>query len=142
MTHTMKHTDPASAVAALLELVTRYAFPNLYVLSTMTITSNMGTEPERAQRVLDFAGETGATVRETGDQLSATLAIGDGLHVFAQLTVATPIEAPEVATRYAPRPTVADALEQAFGPMQPEPDPCAGGRCSDPVAHAEGGHDR
>jgi hypothetical protein len=27
------------------------------------------------------------------------------------------------------------------GQGDPERDPCAGGRCSDPAAHAEGGHD-
>ena len=48
-----------------------------------------------------------------------------------------------VGTRQDPRMHVA-GCKGAFGlPCIPEcaPDPCAGGRCPDPEAHAEGGHD-
>lgn len=110
--------DPSTAVAALLDMIKTYALSHLCVIATAAIPESVGTEKERAQLVLDFAGQTGATLTETHEQLRADLTLGEWPG-SALLQVYTKIAHPEVATRYIP--TVREALEQAFGPMHPEP---------------------
>lgn len=110
--------NPSTAVAALLDMIKTYALSHLCLIVTSSIPESVGTEKERAQLVLDFAGQTGATLSETPDKLQADLTLGEW-PASAILQVYTPIAHPEVASRYIP--TVREALEQAFGPMHPEP---------------------
>lgn len=106
--------NPGELVDALAALVSTYALPSLYLILSTTLPEASGSEAERAQRIMTFAGETGATLTETVDELSARLEIGRWPAV-ANLTLSTKIKAPEVARRY---------VDVA------------------PERHAEGGHDQ
>jgi hypothetical protein len=134
-TSTNHITDPTELVDALAAMVATYALPSLYAIVSCRLPETAGTELERAQRVMTFAGETGATLTETNDTLSATLELGRWPAV-AHVTLSTGIAAPEVARRYA----VPDPL-CAHG-FIPDGQACGGHGCTAPALHAEGGHDQ